>query len=269
MMNINKYWRNVSRSCTVNEKPYHFIAWGGSRNSEQEALENAEKKLVHIIDHFTGKEQSSWDYEYAHSEIREPIIVEDEKHPDAPEWVITRNRYGALVLNVASVVFIDVDCLPGGCLSLGSMKGKEKVLAQIVHTIERDQLACKVYETYAGYRLVLTDRLLTPDAQDSVAVMQKFKSDKLYATLCLKHECYRARLSPKPYRIGVDVPKLTIENYQDPEMVAWVKGYEATSAKYGVCKVVMDAPENQVLPEVKRILEIHDRFCLNVNLPIA
>ncbi len=261
-MKINRIWRKVTESCTIEGKPYLFTAWGGSRDSEQEAKQNAQDKLKRIIENFNGK-QALWAYDYAHSEIREPIQEEDEAHGESPEWVITRNRYGALVLNISEVVFIDVDCSPGGCFALWSLKGKAKVLAQINKTIERDDMACRVYETYAGYRIVCTDKLLKPEHPESIALMQKFKSDKLYATLCLKHECYRARLSPKPFRLGVEVPKLTVENVMEPEMQKWIGEYEGASKNRAVCKLILAGEDHRTLPEVKRILEIHDRYCLS------
>ena len=86
---------------------------------------------------------------------------------EKPRAIVSRNRYGAVVLNTDRMMFVDVDRKPasqakGGLLSslFGKSKSETPARDPMVDAMNavttRHQLAARVYETAAGYRLIVT-----------------------------------------------------------------------------------------------------------------
>lgn len=267
-MRINRHWHKVEENRQIEDKDYRLIAWGGSLASKDEAARNARGRLKEVVNRLMEM-VPSWSYDYQNSEIREPIIEESDANSDNPAWVITRNRYGALILNVADVAFIDIDYKPKGCLLPFLNETKEKLLNRIYSILERSDIDAQVYETFAGYRLLVTNKRILPNSYDGIQLLEQFKADKLYATLCRKHECYRARLTPKPFRIGVKQPNVTVTNYKDSAVERWVAQYTRESSAYAVCKLTRPSQSRPSHPTIAEIMKIHDTYCLASDKPLA
>ncbi len=65
----------------------------------------------------------------------------------------------------------------------------------------------RIYRTHSGPRLMATDP--APEAVDEKfdAVCTAVGADPLYQELCHIQACFRARLTPKPERCGIEQPK--------------------------------------------------------------
>ena len=267
-MQIKKYWHK--EELLYRDKGFLLNAWGGSTVSEDGARSEARKRLKKIQAYLLRKGQSSWKYDdYAHSEVREPLFTLQEDEAGKQIWAITRNRYGALVLNTAEVIFIDIDCHPPGCLFFLYKKKKEKQFIEIRETVKRLDIDCCIYETCNGFRLLVTSQSAPPADREVSRLMTEFKADKLYSTLCRKHDCYRARLTPKPFRIGAKIPVMTAMNIDTCESQDWIKSYEAKSGQYAICKLIQEnenPPVNDLICEVK---ELHEKYCLGDKLKLA
>ena len=61
----------------------------------------------------------------------------------------------------------------------------------------------RIYRTRAGLRLLATHALFDPEAAASDGVFDALGADPLYRQLCKTQKCYRARLTPKPWRCGI------------------------------------------------------------------
>lgn len=175
------------------------------------------------------------------ADICEPIVQKvDEQN------IVTRNRYGALVLNTTSLCFADVDHVSGGFLNtlaqlFGGGKSEEELLIERVRALcaANDNLSVRLYRTAAGFRLVLAGDYL---ALDSVALQSLFRAlevDSLYSKLCAQQGCFRARLTPKPSRVGVKRAPYCADSESAPATLAdWIPAYEAACASYSVCRLV-------------------------------
>ena len=148
-----------------------------------------------------------------------------------------------------------------GCLLFGAGNCKENFLSKLIQTIEQKRIPCIIYETSAGYRVVITDRLLAPGSSESDELMKQLNSDQLYSVLCVKHQCYRARLTPKPFRMNMMTPKITVENIDSQEIQNWIKEYTVNAQDYSICRKVYDGARS-MLPEVDEVLKIHDHFTI-------
>jgi hypothetical protein len=108
-MKIPKYWANTIR---IVKQPvgrtYRLVCWQWSDANGDEARQKAEARAAEL----TQKVASGLPlnrYDYGERPIREEI-TQSLGRPGASEIaVVTRNLYGALVLNSANAMFIDID----------------------------------------------------------------------------------------------------------------------------------------------------------------
>lgn len=161
--------------------------------------------------------------------------------------IITRNRYGVQVLNSTSVCFVDVDDFP---LSLGDklrgffgqkLSPEQKLLQTLRDLCATDaSLGARLYRTHSGWRIMLAGEGLKPDSARMHEICRILHADPLYESLCSRQQCWRARLSPKPYRVGVPgYPRpVDSESVHTTEAQNWLMRYESACSGKAVCRLV-------------------------------
>jgi hypothetical protein len=111
-MLIPRYWsRAESQAVTPAGKSVRFHVWRGSRSSPAEAQSLAQEAVGRVAARIRAGEGFPERYTYGDRPLREEVVREFPAAgpADAPDAAITRNSYGALVLNAARAFFIDVD----------------------------------------------------------------------------------------------------------------------------------------------------------------
>jgi hypothetical protein len=122
---------------------------------------------------------------YPRTPLREPIL--DELLLDGEQaLVITRNRYGAEVLNTDRLLIADVD-LP---------ETRERASGGLLR-----RLGVTVYRTASGLRVFVTGIEEPASSARGGQVLAKLGADPIYRELCRAHGTVRARLTPKPWRL--------------------------------------------------------------------
>ncbi len=193
--------------------------------------------------------------------------------------IVTRNRYGALVLNSASVLFADIDFpksepsgLLGALLSSFSRARKEKraealregpLQAFLDWVRSNPGRSFRLYRTRAGLRLLFTDQLYGPNTAETTEILKSLGCDPLYRRLTEKQECFRARLTPKPWRCGCPVPpnrypwadQKTERAYRD-----WEQKYAEKTQGYKTCELLKVVGAGPQTSEVETIIQLQDRF---------
>ena len=179
--------------------------------------------------------------------------------------VITRNRYGVQVLNSTSLCFVDVDAFP---LSLGdTLRGlfgrkvtpEEKLLQRLRELCEADEsLGARLYRTHHGWRVMLVGAGITPDSDRMHDLFKALHADALYESLCERQQCWRARLTPKPYRVGITrFPRpMDSEATDSEEARIWLQKYESLCQGKAVCRLVDCMGRTIQSP----LVELHDRM---------
>lgn len=257
-MRIFKYWAEVTEDLEVGKTTQKSTSFGGSNTSVEDAKNDARKRLRGIQEIILGRKSRIESYE---ANILEEIVkVIDQDN------IITRNRYGALILNCKNLMFIDADQYPKTLLDLlfrNKMTRKELTLAKVLKVATQTKyahLGFRVYETSQGYRIIVTNQEFDPRGPESDKLMKAFKADRLYGFLCRKQNCYRARLTPKPYRIKQKGIKVIFPN-RSPEQEAllrkWISEYNLKLKKYSVCKLIEQIGS---VNSHERIIEIHDQL---------
>ncbi len=275
-MQFYKFWVRSDPIAADSSGP-PVTSFGYSNESAEDALRvanrRAEKTAAAI------RNQSIFEYEYAAGPLREPI-VEELTQDGQTIAVLTRVRYGALVINSANVFFADIDLPPpsplGGILSFFGRQKKPQG-AEVVERLTRicsetPGLGIRLYRTSAGFRCLVTSR--TIEAQDDLAIdlLRRLESDALYTKLCQRQQCFRARLTPKPWRIGMPNPPFQFP-YRTPEhekaVMDWQTLYDQKSKGFATCALVGQFGSTLVVPDVELVQRVHDHFTVNDAKPLA
>ena len=274
-MKIAPYWFKVRyEHIAENGKKYWFFANGWSFESLNAAQEDAlarAKRNMQIF--FAGKQKAGGRY-YPDRPIREEIIDEiriDEKQAA----LITRNGYGAIVLNSASIMFVDIDFAQkesrGGILARLFGRRKKVIsperdeLSRVKDwAVQNPQYSFRLYETAAGLRLLFTDRLFDPASDEVSAIMQSLGADPLYLRLCQTQECFRARLTPKPWRIGFYTPPHRYPFFKpkfQEQNRKWEKLYGKKIAGFQTARLLEEFGQGAAVKEARAIVAYHDELC--------
>lgn len=135
--------------------------------------------------------------------------------------------------------------------------------------LEKEGGSWALYQTPAGARAIRLDKLDNPDEQDSIETLDRLATDRSYKALCRKQRCYRARLTPKPWRIGVErlsghVWPLDGEEYTLRE--EWVSNYDRARRGWGACQWIEDIG-GQASQRNMAVRELHDFWALSKHNP--
>jgi hypothetical protein len=270
-MNFPKFWAKGTHQ--------QFTCWRWSDSSLAEAAALAQEGARRLAERFVAGDKLRRGYGYPDRPLREPVLREIKAPGGEVAAVITRNSYGALVLNTARIMFVDVD-LPEPKSPLGgwlkNLFGKpEPSAAPITHDTVLAQAQAwsqshpgwgwRVYRTKAGLRLLATHALFEPEGASTEQVFDALGADPLYRRLCRTQKCFRARLTPKPWRCGFKNPP---DRWPWPDAKAearfkdWEARYQKACRDYATCELVATPGSQQIDPTVQLILNIHDETTL-------
>lgn len=270
-MKFAKYWSEVS--VAVDEAIFginKLSAWGASNEDATQAGIKAQERATILRQLVSRGVDAFREYEYWNGYIREEVLDEITNEDGHVLAVLTRNCYGAIVLNTESVLFGDIDVVEPGFLSkLLQRFGKaKKDKAFFVSKVEQYQkqnpmYTIKVYETFAGLRFVVTNKVFENYSKSAKAIFTALGADPLYVKLCKAQSCFRARLTPKPWRIKLDRPPSRFPRQEQSEIndfTSWVQNYEAASRAVSTVKLVAVFGNDFEHPDVARVLAVHDRY---------
>lgn len=132
------------------------------------------------------------------------------------------------------------------------------------------------YRTPAGLRLLALHRTF---ATDDPVVQQCFAAlgaDSTYARMCARQRCFRARVSPKPWRIGIAAhmrPRpgvWPIAPAQRPERERWIAEYERKATDHAACRYVGELGAGGIDRKADEVRALHDSLSrAEQALPIA
>ncbi|OUT57741.1 MAG: hypothetical protein CBB71_14900 [Rhodopirellula sp. TMED11] len=290
-MHFPKFWAlATAHSDSATGERVTVKAYGWSDLSKDEAQQRAQQRATQAAkrrsDQSDVSERSQYD-EYAATPLREPAVerVFAEGNEVA---VISRNRYGALVLNCPSTMFVDIDfpaVAADGFLDhlkmMFSAGHRAKRIAQVEEqTLDRvrdwfahhPEASGRLYRTHSGLRVLLCHREFDPDSPAAMTVLEELCSDPLYRSLTRRQSCFRARLTPKPWRCGCDQPPSRYpflkESDQDRHQ-EWESKYLRASERFATCRLIETVgPATQAEP-FQTIVQYHDSLACESEQPLA
>lgn len=259
-MRIFTHWTRIEKSVEIGGRTERLHAYGGSNHSVTAAARDAERRLANVLERIRARQRKDPDYE---ADIREEII----ERIDANN-VVTRNRYGAWVLNSADVVFADLDeprhtfleILFGRKSDLA--RNKERIVEfvrQRAVSPENRGLGFRLYETHHGIRAIVTGRKFEPKSPATRQLLRRLHTDHLYARLCAKQGCFRARLTPKPHRMKCATHRVVfprLDGRTEHAFQTWRAEYEGKRAGFGTCRFLETVGADDRNP----VIDYHDRM---------
>ncbi len=279
-MKISHYWAKARYTGKDEEGHTHLFdacgwSFGSLREAQNEASTRA-KRLFELI--MAGGRPGQ--YEYHGRPIKEERL-KDIREGNTSIAVVTRNRYGALVLNCANVLFVDVDFPrprqigPLGALMLAISRKRREARQQeavqaaqatielVVQWAKRNPGRCfRLYRTKEGLRLLFTDGLYDPTAEETATILSELEADPLYVDLTRKQECFRARLTSKPWRCGSPRPPNSfpwIDSNAEAEFRQWEAAYTKRDAEFKVCELIREFGSPADIGSLQTIVDVHDR----------
>lgn len=282
-MHFPKYWTTAREN--------NLVAWGWSDNSLAEAGERATERLTRMRNWLSqhGKTPSPQRYGYGDNRpLREEVVREFRAPEGTLRAAITRNSYGCLVLNTADLMFVDVDAptvqksgwLAGllGFRKPDSARGPDAFMNTLMARVN-DWVArtpgwgWRVYRTAAGVRLLATHEPFASDHSQCQAAFETFEADPLYRKLCSSQKCFRARLTPKPWRCKLDPLRVRwpwMDAKTEARFRKWETEYTKAATTHATCKLIGQFGNREFHPALRELVEVHDQATrADSNLPLA
>jgi len=256
-----------------------FLVWRWSSQSLAEAQALANQAAQELAARFrAGNRWPSHGGYYPDRPFREQVLQEIKNGYAEATAVVTRNSYGCLVLNTARVMFVDIDLPEPPRKRKGffqSLFGKpepepppganpaEQLAVERVENWSRGNRdwGWRIYRTRAGLRLLATQGPVGADSSTANSVFEAFDADPLYRKLCQSQKCYRARLTPKPWRCGVfSKPQRWpwLNAKEEIKFQKWEAHYKTASAEWATCELIRTIGNSIIHPEAQSILKLHD-----------
>ena len=133
-----------------------------------------------------------------------------------------------------------------------------------------------LYRTPMGLRVLALHRQFDPDSTEVAELFKAWQVDRQYSAMCRRQQCFRARLSGKPWRMGIGDPMRPrpgvwpVAPERQAERDHWVSAYESQARAFAACHCIGLFGAGQADPTASRIREIHDQRCRSESaLPLA
>ena len=285
-MGIPRYWKKATKDVTdSNGGTKRISAWGWSSASEDEAVRTAQFRLNKVAARLGSLTESANSYPYPRTPLREEIISEIEPGEDNFS-VITRNSYGALILNSSHFYIADIDIAPTSTVGwLGKFFGakpnkttpactEEAALAMLDKFIGDNRgWGVRVYRTAAGLRYLATHQPLKASERSIIETLTALGSDPKYIKLCEIQRCFRARLTPKPWRCGCSSAPTRfpfIDEGAKTVFSNWLAQYDVSANSYSSCRFIKSVGLSAIHPKLAELVQFHDQYCRSeTSLPLA
>jgi len=134
----------------------------------------------------------------------------------------------------------------------------------------------RIYRTPAGLRVLAMHKTFDPRGSEVAEYFQALGTDPNYARMCKNQQCFRARVSPKPWRMGIAEhmrPRpgtWPVRPERIPDRVRWVEKYEQAATGYAACRFIESLGSPAVNPDAHTVQALHDELCrAQSTLPIA
>ncbi|MFU8828986.1 MAG: hypothetical protein ACNA8P_06065 [Phycisphaerales bacterium] len=279
-MNIARYWGVAEAQVQGPDRAYLLTIRRGSDISPEDAQQRAEEAAAEIAARCETGQEPPDSYAYSTRQLPEPILEEIHNAEGERVGAITINRFGCEVLNTSRLAFLDIDLMPskkrtGGLLSrlfgsapTPSMESTaetavEGAISQLRSWVQsKPGSGVRVYRTSAGLRYLFVRPQMNPNDALHEPVYEELGCDPLYRRLCVAQECFRARLTAKPWRIGVPTPeswRVDLVEERPDYYDRWHKEYLSKAGEYAACRFLEGCGE-QTSPDetTDNLIRVHD-----------
>lgn len=306
-MNIPRFWTSAEGAADTSAgRATPLKCYGWSHDNIADAKARATEALARLLERVRQGAPFPEKYVYADRPIREEILEEMHDADGQLQGLITRNAYGAAVLNTSRVMFVDIDDEKHDTAPRSPDAGTAgDVVARVLRWFTRKEPApvqasyrpaptsenevpqtvaafaranpdwsMRCYRTFAGWRLLVTHLTFDPVSEQVREVLTALDSDHKYVELTRVQQCFRARLTPKPWRCDIP-PPIRIFPRESAALqrkhAKWLTSYERASSKFATCRYVQTLGATTQCPEAQLVVLWHDRItrASESSLPLA
>lgn len=152
-------------------------------------------------------------------------------------------------------------------LAIAARGGSERIAREKLVTFlaRNPSWNVRLYRTPAGYRLLATHQPFQAVSSEVQEFFAAVEADPIYVRMCANQQCFRARLTAKPWRIGISAhmrPRPGVWPVR-PERLAvrneWLMAYEAKAASFSACRYIESLGSGVVHASLQEVVELHDR----------
>lgn len=264
-MKIYKHWYADSPSIKIDGESVTIKLLMGSDVSK----EDARRVLLERAAQIESRIQRKAGVDEYEADIKEAIAHEIDANN-----VITVCRYGALILNTTQYSIYDLDGYHKSMFDFFGPMRQMSLKQRIVHKFKITAAkipelgrSFRIYETSKGIR-VIGKQYLDPGHKRFLKIMLALCADYTYSILCIKQRCFRARLTPKPYRMKIDTFKvLSPLECETAQYQSWAAMYASEAQAFSVVKLI-EAVGDDFANEP--VIAEHDRRCnMSAELKLA
>lgn len=142
---------------------------------------------------------------------------------------------------------------------------------------ERPSWNVRIYRTTAGLRLLATHQPFEPRSQEVSDFFDAVGADPVYVQMCRNQNCFRARLTAKPWRIGIEShlrPRPGVWPIREESKAirkTWINAYEAKHPGFASCHYLASFGSGIIHDSIRDLVDYHDRHshALMPDLPLA
>jgi hypothetical protein len=282
-MKFARHWiRERAEADDDRGKAHVAECWGWSDHSVDEARSRAREKSNRVARWLARQVGAEPPHQavYAYGldrPLREEILQELPDDNGDVAALLTRNALGVIVLNTRDLMFVDVDLprkpwrppSPSGWFA--RLLGREKAPPpdadppEVVRIrqwcVEHPECATRIYRTAAGFRVAIVDCPRQPTSAETMALLETLGSDPLYRRLCQAQECFRARLTPKPWRMNLHPPpgQFPRVNPREVDMFEnWLAEYDGKAPQFATCRLIETQGPAEMHAEFGPLIDLHD-----------
>jgi hypothetical protein len=105
--------------------------------------------------------------------------------------------------------------------------------------------------------------LFDPTSQLVKDILTRLRADQSYKALCRIQKCFRARLTPKPWRVGTipPVPKhVRYLNARHPDYAQWRADYLTKIPDFATCHYQRSVGNPTAHADVLLVVNLHDQI---------
>jgi hypothetical protein len=177
---------------------------------------------------------------------------------------------GTVGVGLASVVLVAVNAM---VLRLKRARHRDEqleagALARVEQfTRQHPGWHLRAYRTPAGMRVLAMHSTFSAQDQEVHALFQTLQTDALYARMCRVQNCFRARLTPKPWRIGMrrhirpPVAAWSAEQAFLPGRLQWIADYERKAQGHAACRFLRTfGDQESVTDKADAVRALYDRI---------
>jgi hypothetical protein len=280
-MHFPRFWTTVRQG--------NVSAWGWSDESLAHAEGHAQGRLLKIFERLRrGGGPTANRYGYPDRPMREEVLREFRGPSGELIGAVSRNSYGCLVLNATNVLIVDVDAPESKESSfLAGIFGfkkpdlnrrpdafVEEAQRRVADWLKsRTGWGWRIYRTRAGLRLIAPHLPFSPESSECREAFDAFGADPLYRRLCGTQKCFRARLTPKPWRCGMDKPRGRWpwgNEKTETRFRQWEAKYLAKARDHATCQLLGEFGSTWIDPALAPLIEFHDQVSqAKSGLPLA